>query len=148
MEWKTWQRFTAVVLFLITVGTFYFTYLDTGEPDVIIQTFPSATELDSLDNSEDITFSFFLYNQGEQAAVIDRVLVTLTDGAGEEAGLIVTINPEADFSLDAGINAKEIEVTLAAPGEDAQFSLQAEVYTGDTKLVSDTIPVLWGSFLE
>ena len=60
MRWQTWTRFTAIILFVITVLTFAFTYSDNfveGSSNIEFQNFPTATDLDSLDLNEDIEFS-------------------------------------------------------------------------------------------
>jgi len=141
MRWQTWTRFTAVVFFLMTIGTFYFTYFDTEDPTLTFIGFPE--ELDSLDNTEDIIFTLYLSNSGDDPAFIDAVVVTVLNG--DEEVDIATIDPDKDFSVSSDGTATELSVTLEAPGEDAEYTLITEVYYGEEKLASNEIPVSWGS---
>ncbi len=145
MRWQTWTRFTAVILFLITVATFYFTYFDTEDPTLTFVGFPGDSDLDSLDNTEDITFTLYISNSAEETAFVDAVVVTVYDVESEVG--IATVEPDKDFYVTSD-TPSEVFVTLEAPGEDTEYTLITEVYYGEEKLVSDEVPVSWGTLLE
>ncbi|MBL7051870.1 MAG: hypothetical protein ISS01_02170 [Nanoarchaeota archaeon] len=141
MKWQTWTRFTAIVLFIITVLTFAFTYSDNfvnADANIEFQNFPSNTDLDSLDVNEDIEFSFFLYNNGEEAAFVKKVLL--------KSDLEATIEPEEDFSILAG-ETQEILITLESPGEELESELYFQVFYDDFTIESEEVPVVWGNIL-
>ena len=138
MRWQTWTRFTAVVIFLMTMGTFYFTYFETEDPTLTFLNFPE--ELDTLDNTEDMVFTLYLSNSGDDPAFVNAVDVTVYS-EGEEVD-IATVDPDKDFYVTSDTPA-EVSVTLEAPGEDIEYTLITEVYYGEEKLVSDEISVSW-----
>tara|TARA_Y100000310_G_C20701911_1_gene830790 strand:+ start:4843 stop:5277 length:435 start_codon:yes stop_codon:yes gene_type:complete len=144
MSWQTWTRFTAVVLFLIAVGTFYFNYLDTGDSLLSIENYPSNADLDSLDLNEDISYSFFLYNSGDGASFIERIVIDATDTNGDTKELL--IEPDKDFNIDAG-GSQEITVTLPAPGEETTYSLATTIYTTKEIINAESLTATWGTIL-
>lgn len=148
MNWRTWTRFTAVVFFFIAVLTFYFTYsgeVIEAEAFLEFQNLPTETDLDSLELSSDIEFSFFLYNTGDRTAFVDRVFVYLLDEDGNLIREAETIIPEKDFSVAGDA---EVLVSLSAPNEIESSYLSIEVYYDDEQiLTSELVPVTWGSLL-
>ncbi|MBT3324516.1 hypothetical protein HN681_04180 [archaeon] len=141
MRWQTWTRFTAIILFVITVLTFAFTYSDNfveGSSNIEFQNFPTATDLDSLDLNEDIEFSFFLYNNGGEAAFVKKILLS--------SDLDYFITPEEDFSVLAG-EAQEIIVILESPGIELESELYFQVFYDDFSIESEELPVVWGTIL-
>jgi len=141
LTWNNWTKFTAVVIFLMTVLGFYFTYSAYFNPNASLEfrDFPSETDLDTLALDENIEFSFFLYNKGEGPAIVQRVILY-----NEENSLI---EPEKDFSIEAK-GTQEVKVTLYSYGEEKSDSIYVEVfYDDDEKIVSQEVPISWGSLL-
>ena len=143
MHWKTWTKISSVALFVIAVLGFYYANYYQKEAVLTIQNFPTAVDLDSLDTTEDITFTFFLYNEGEETAFVRSIIVLVYDEDQTQATFPVTISPRSDFTI-AAKETKEITVALSAPGANARYTLAAEIFYDGTKAVSETVPVLWG----
>lgn len=146
MAWQTWTKVSSVILFIIAILGFYYSTYYTEGSTVTIQNFPSVTELDSLDPTEDITFSFFIYNEGGETAFVRSVIVLEYDEDQNQVTVPVTISPRNDFAIQPG-ETKEVVVTLAAPGEEARYTLAVEVFYDGDKVTSATVPVQWGSLL-
>ena len=79
MNWKTWTKITAVIIFLIAIANFYYAHYYNEGPIVSIENFPSETDLDSLSTTDDISFSFFLYNNGDETAFVKSILLMRYD---------------------------------------------------------------------
>ena len=147
MSWKTWTKISAVIIFILTITGFYFNYIQQEEALLTLQNFPTETDLDTLDIEEDITFTFFLYNEGGKTAFVQSILATQTDEDGNTLAQSASIDPQEDFSIEAG-ESQEITVTLQAPLEETSSNVNIEIYFDETILQSPTIPVLWGNYLE
>lgn len=139
MNWKTWTKIAAVILFIIAIVNFYFAYFHNPTAELTIQNFPEA--LDSLDNEKDITFSFFLYNDGNKPAFVNSMVFTKDGDLEILSG--VSISPNSDFSINAQ-ESREVQVTLPALNEDGGYELTATIYYNEEKL-SDSTFVNWGS---
>ena len=146
MNWKTWTKITAVIIFLIAIANFYYSHYYNEGPIVSIENFPSETDLDSLSTTDDISFSFFLYNNGDETAFVKSILLMRYDSENNLVSTYYTIDPSFDFYISEG-ESQEINVILPAPDESLSYSLNAEVFTENGKIVSSTIPVVWGSLL-
>jgi len=144
MSWQTWTKISSVILFIIAIlGFYYANYYHEG-PALTIENFP--VNLDSLDTTDDIQFSFFLYNGGDQTAFVKSIILLRSYEDGSQVADAATIAPMSDFSIEPG-ESKEILVTLPAPDEDTSYTLSAEIFYTDEKVVSETIPVVWGALL-
>jgi len=139
MNWKTWTKISAVILFLIAVTTFYINYIQKEEANLELQNFP--TILTSL-SEDDLEFNFFLYNSGEKTAFVDYIVIFRYDDETTPIVFPIEITPYEDFSVE-GEGYQEIQVSI--PYEpDGFYDIQAEIYYDDIKLSSEKIPVLFG----
>ena len=146
MNWKTWTKITAVVAFMILVANFYYSHYYSEGPIVSIENFPSDSDLDSLSTTDDISFSFFLYNNGDETAFVKSVILMRYDPDGNLITTDYTLDPKYDFYIASG-ESQEINVILSAPDESLSYSLNAEVFTENGKITSNSVPVVWGSLL-
>ena len=142
MDWKTWTKISGVILFVIAVTGFYLANFHTEGVILTIEDFPEG--LDSLETTQDITFSFYLYNQGDETAFVKSILLQRYDEEGSALADTVEINPQSDFTIEAG-DSKQIFIIL--PAQESQYTLTVEIYYDEKKIRSDTIPVVWGTLL-
>lgn len=146
MEWKTWTKISAVILFVIAVTGFYLANFHSKGVILSIEDFPQ--QLDSLETTKDIPFTFYIYNSGDETAFIQSVYVTTV--SSESIQIVprsIEVSPQSDFSIEAGAS-QAITVLLPAPEEDANFTLKAQVYyNNDQALTSSSVPVAWGTLL-
>ena len=146
MSWKTWTKISGVILFVIAILGFYYGNFYKEGPSLSIQNFPSLTDLDSLDYTKDISFSFFLYNAGGQTTFVKSVIILEYDDQAKQITTPITIDPSRDFAIAPG-ETKEIKVTLPAANKDFSGTITAEIFYDSQKLVSQTIPLSWGGIL-
>ncbi|MBI5797718.1 hypothetical protein HZA98_02315 [Candidatus Woesearchaeota archaeon] len=146
MEWKTWSRLSGVILFIIAIAGFYYAHLYHGSSKLEIQNFPSETDLDSLNPTQDISFSFFLYNTGEKTAFVKSIILLEYDEQGKQKTTAVIVSPKTDFAINSK-ESREINVTLPSPQKEIQYSLSAQIYYDNNKINSETVPVRWGGLL-
>jgi hypothetical protein len=140
MNWKTWTKISAVILFIIAVTTFYLNYIQKDEARLEFQNFP--TLLTSI-IGDDLEFNFFLYNSGDRPAFVDSLVILRYEYDAEESVIYpVDITPSGDFSVD-GKGYQQITVSLPYE-KDGYYYLQTDVYYDDLKLSSEKIPVLFG----
>ena len=137
MGWKTWSKVTATILFIIAIVTFYLNFIQPDMAALELHGLPSDTDLDSLDITEDLTFSFFLYNGGDKPAFIDSIKIV-----GYEE---YVVDPVSSFEVDKE-DSKEILIVLKAPEEELSSSIKIAVYS-DNVLETSQIPFAWGEFL-
>jgi hypothetical protein len=142
MDWKTWTKISGVILFIIAVTGFYLSNFHKQGVELSIQNFPE--NLDSLDTEQDISFSFFIYNQGDTTAFVDAIILVREYADGSQVADTATISPEKDFTLEPG-ESKEISITL--PPEEKEYTLSAEIFYEEQKISSEKIPVVWGTLL-
>src|SRR3989344_5351937 len=98
MDWKTWTKISAVILFIIAVTGFYLNNFYSEGAVLEIQNIPSSSELGRLKASEDYTFIFSLYNTGDSTAFVDIISVST------DPKLITEIHPSS-----LSIEEKQIE---------------------------------------
>jgi hypothetical protein len=139
MKWKTWTKISALILFILAIAGFYLSNFYTAGALVEIQNFPSETQLDSIDNTQAIEFSFFLYNTGDRTSFVKTIYL---QGYGS-----FTIEPKEDISIAPNEN-REIIVTLIAPNENVQEEITIQVFTDKEIITSQSIPIKWGGLLE
>ncbi|MSR86033.1 hypothetical protein EXS74_01400 [Candidatus Woesearchaeota archaeon] len=146
MEWQTWTKISAVVLFILAIAGFYLSNFHSEGVILSIEDFPQ--KLDSLDANKDISFTFYIYNTGDKTAFIQSVYVTTV--SGESVQIIersIEVTPQNDFKIEED-SSQEITVLLPSPGAAANFTLTAQVFYDDDKsLTSEQIPVAWGTLL-
>ncbi len=142
MEWKTWTKISGVILFLIAVTGFYLANFHSEGVVLTIEDFPD--NLDSLDSTEEITFSFYIYNSGDETAFVKSIILQRDYADASQVADTAQIDPPSDFSLEPG-QSKLISITL--PPQENAYSLTAEIYYDDEKLSSNTISVAWGTLL-
>mgnify|MGYP003965754887 CR=1 FL=1 len=143
MDWQTWTKISGVILFIIAIVGFAGNYYIKG-PMLEIQNFPGLTDLDALNNDEDISFTFFLYNTGDKTAFVKSIKL---NDQGNNFRNPTFIDPSSDFSINPG-ESKEVSVTLSSPGKDGGYSVSAQVYYNNRNIKSSYVPVLWGGLLE
>src|SRR3989344_5322308 len=140
MNWKTWTKISGVILFIIALTGFYLSNFHKEGVVLSIEDFPQ--DLDSLDRNADINFSFYLYNQGDETAFVKSIILQRYDEEGSALADTVEINPQSDFTIEAG-DSKQIFIIL--PAQESLYTLTAEIYYDEKKIRSDTIPVVWGT---
>lgn len=146
MHWKTWTKISSIILLLLAIAGFYYANYHKEGAVLSIQNFPAATDLDSIDTSKGISFSFFLYNKGDQVAFVKSIIFLRYAEDGSQVTDTLTVDPKSDFTVDPG-ETKEIKVSLPASGEEQSYSLAAEVFYDEEKISSETVPVRWGALL-
>ncbi|MDP3728736.1 MAG: hypothetical protein Q8R18_04760 [bacterium] len=144
MDWKTWTKISAVILFIIAIAGFYLNNFYNEGVELSIQNFPE--HLDSLETSEDISFSFYLYNEGDTTAFVESILLVRYEEDGAQVADTVYVIPSRDFTIEPG-ESKEILVVLPSSEKEKEYSLTAEIFYDNNKLLSNTIPVAWGTLL-
>ena len=144
MDRKTWTKISGIILFIIAITGFYLSNFHREGVVLTIENFPQ--KVDSLQNTKDISFSFYLYNTGDKTAFVKSIILLRYYEDGSQVADTVEINPKSDFAIAPG-ESKEILVTVPARDEDTKYTLTAEVFYDDKKLVSNTIPVAWGTLL-
>ena len=144
MSWKTWTKISGIILFILAIAGFYYTNVYKEGAVIAIQNFPE--NLDSLDGAKDITFSFYLYNTGDETAFVESIILLRYFEDGSQVTDAIEINPKSDFPLAPG-ESQEIFVTLPSQEEKRFYTLIAEVFYNNQKVMSDTIPVAWGTLL-
>jgi hypothetical protein len=146
MDWKTWTKLSGIILFAIAVSNFYLGNFYSEGVVLSIENFPGKFDLDTTSMSENITFSFFLYNTGSTSAFVDNILISNLYGTRSTQGHIL-INPVENFIVEPGFS-KEIFVTLPAPDQIFEGEVALVVYYDNDKAIhSPSIPVKWGSLL-
>lgn len=146
MNWKTWTKIAAVVAFIILIANFYYAHYYKEGPVLSIENFPTDKDLDSLSTTQDISFSFFIYNNGDETAFVKSIILMRYDSQGNLITTEYSMDPKFDFYI-ASSESQGIKVTLPAPEESLSYNLSAEVFTENDKLTSATVPVVWGSLL-
>ncbi len=144
MNWQTWTKFSSIILFIIAVTGFYLGNFYADGVILNIDNFPQS--LSSLDNDQDIFFTFYLYNKGDTTAFIQSITL---DRSYEDGTLVADteqITPKEDFSIAPG-ESKEISIILPNSAENKQYSLQATIYFDNEKLSTNSILVAWGTLL-
>ena len=144
MDWKTWTKISAVILFIIVVAGFFFSSILSQGVSFSIQNFPQS--LDSLETSEDISFSFYIYNEGDATAFVESIILLRYYEDDSQVADTISISPSKDFTIEPG-ESKEILVTLPNSEEEKEYTIQAEIFYSNNKLLSNTIPVAWGTLL-
>ena len=136
MDWKTWTKISGVILFIIAIVGFAGNYYIKG-PSLEIQNFPGPADLDTLDVSEDITFTFFLYNTGDRSAFVKNIVVNY------DLTTAIEVNPQSDFAINAG-DSQEVTVVLPTPNTGGEYSLSLDVFYNKKTISSETVPLIWG----
>ena len=146
MEWKTWTKISAVILFLLAIAGFYLANFHHVGVVLSLEDFPQ--QLASLDSNKDIPFTFYIYNTGDETAFVQSVyLQTVSKESIQIIQRGIVVSPQSDFEIKEG-ESQQITVLLPSPGESANFTLTAQVFYNDDKsLFSNTIPVVWGTLL-
>ncbi len=144
MNWKTWTKITASILFIIVIANFYYDHYYQQDSILTIQNFP--TKLSSLDSSKDISFSFFIYNEGNKPAFVKTIILLRYEGDNQILDS-VTIEPSTDFSINSK-ESQEVTITLPTTNELKEYSLKAEIFYDNDKISSETIPVKFGGLIE
>ena len=142
MSWQTWTKISGVILFILAVAGFYLGNFYNEGVILSIEDFPQ--HLDSLETTEDIQFSFYLYNSGEETAFVKSIILLRNYEDGSQVADAIEINPQSDFVIAAG---ESTQITVILPAQENPYSLTAEIFYDDTKLISETIPVVWGTLL-
>lgn len=135
MEWKTWARISAVILFLLTLTGFYFNYFYFQGPVLEIQNFPLSSDLERLKTSEDYSFTFSLYNTGDRTAFVDIISIRT------EPTLFSEVDP-----LSLTIKEKQtedIQINLGAPKTETETTLTITVFYDGGKSISKTAILKW-----
>ena len=140
MRWKTWAKISSVVLFIIAVTGFYYANFSEKEAVLSIENFPS--HLQSFDQEEDIRFSFFLYNSGEQTSFVKSIFLERYAPDGSAVLEDTQISPEKDFSVAPG-ESIDIVITLPPSLNARAYQMTVVVLYEDGVLRSETIPVAW-----
>lgn len=143
MNWKTWTKITAIILFTIAIANFYYDHYYQQDSVLSIQNFP--TELNSIDKNKEINFTFFIYNDGNKPAFVNSVILLRYEGETQILDR-TTITPYWDFAIPSK-KSQEIQVTLPASNEQKEYSLQAEVFYDDKKISTEIIPVKFGGLI-
>ena len=146
MEWKTWTKISAVILFLLAITGFYLANFHHLGVVLSLEDFPQ--QLASLDSSKDIPFTFYIYNTGDETAFIQSVYVqTVSEESVQIIQRSIEVTPKGDFEIKEG-ESQQITVLLPTPGESTNFTLTAQVfYNDDQSISSETIPLVWGTLL-
>jgi len=134
MDWKTWTKISAVILFVIAVTGFYLNNFYSEGAVLEIQNIPSTSELGRLKASEDYTFTFSLYNTGDKVAFVDIILVST------DPKLITEIYPSSLYIEEKQI--KDIQILVTAPETETETTISITVFYGD-KSVSQTTIMQW-----
>jgi len=142
MNWQTWTKISGVILFIIAVTGFYLNNFYSEGVILTIQDFPE--HLDSLETTEDISFSFYLYNQGDETAFVKSIILLREYEDGTQVADTVEIHAQSDFIVKPA-ESTQILVTLSP--QESPYSLTAEIFYDNQKLLSNTIPVAWGTLL-
>ncbi len=142
MNWKTWTKISAVILFIIAVTGFYLSNFHKDGVVLSIEDFPE--NLDSLEATQDIAFSFYIYNQGDETAFVKSIVLQRNYPDGSSVADTPQINPSSDFTIEPG-ESKQVSITL--PAQENPYTLLAEIYYDDQKISSNLIPVAWGTLL-
>jgi len=99
-----------------------------------------------LGETEDLEFSFQLYNKGNKVAYIDSINVEELLNSGNNLNLQADIIPKDNFNIKPGENTK---ITVKIPAANSNIAKEIRisvVYNGYKKMVnSDFFPVVWGS---
>lgn len=131
MNWKTWTKISGVILFIIAVAGFYLGNFYSEGVILSIEDFPQ--KLDSLDTTKDISFSFYIYNTGDETTFVKSIILLRKYEDGTQVADTVEIKPQSGFVIAPG-ESTQIQVTL--PPQEKPYSLEAEIfYDKDRKSV-------------
>ena len=145
MSWQTWTKISGLILFIIAIAGFYLSNIHNVGVILNIENFPQ--QLDALDISKDIPFTFYIYNEGDKTAFVQSIYISMkTTESIAITEKAIEITPQKDFTIEPG-ESKEITVLLPAPNEKRTYTLVAEVFYDGKKLSSNAIPVAWGTLL-
>lgn len=128
MSWQTWTKISGVILFIIAVAGFYLGNFYSEGAVLEIQNFPSSSDLRSVKASEDYTFTFSLYNTGDETAFVDIISVST------DPQLFTEVNPST-LSIEEK-QTEDVQVTLTAP--ETETTITVTVFYGE-KSVSKTV---------
>ena len=134
MDWKTWTKISAVILFIIAVTGFYLNNFYSEGAVLEIQNIPSSSELGRLKVSEDYTFIFSLYNTGDSTAFVDIISVST------DPKLITEIHPSS-LSIEEK-QIKDIQILVTAPQKETETTMTITIFYGD-KSLSQTAIMQW-----
>ena len=134
MDWKTWTKISAVILFIIAVTGFYLNNFYSEGAVLEIQNIPSSSELGRLKASEDYTFIFSLYNTGDSTAFVDITSVST------DPKLITEIHPSS-LSIEEK-QIKDIQILVTAPQKETETTMTITIFYGD-KSLSQTAIMQW-----
>ena len=134
MDWKTWTKIYAVILFIIAVTGFYLNNFYSEGAVLEIQNIPSSSELGRLKASEDYTFIFSLYNTGDSTAFVDIISVST------DPKLITEIHPSS-LSIEEK-QIKDIQILVTAPQKETETTMTITIFYGD-KSLSQTAIMQW-----
>ncbi|HIH14661.1 MAG TPA: hypothetical protein HA360_04665 [Nanoarchaeota archaeon] len=134
MDWKTWTKISAVILFIIAVTGFYLNNFYSEGAVLEIQNIPSSSELGRLKASEDYTFIFSLYNTGDSTAFVDIISVST------DPKLITEIHPSS-LSIEEK-QIKDIQILVTAPQKETETTMTITIFYGD-KSLSQTAIMQW-----
>ena len=134
MDWKTWTKISAVILFIIAVTGFYLNNFYSEGAVLEIQNIPSSSELGRFKASEDYTFIFSLYNTGDSTAFVDIISVST------DPKLITEIHPSS-LSIEEK-QIKDIQILVTAPQKETETTMTITIFYGD-KSLSQTAIMQW-----